>query len=47
LLDALALNEVIAMGGNHPEFTGVAQKLKKHQTAIDLVGLLDPVANFT
>jgi len=41
--DALALSEVIVIAGNHPEFTGVAQKLKKHQTAIDLVGLLDPL----
>jgi hypothetical protein len=41
--DALALSEVIVIAGNHPEFRGVAQKLKKHQTAIDLVGLLDPL----
>jgi GDP-mannose 6-dehydrogenase len=41
--EALASSEVIVIAGNHPEFAGVGRKLKRGQTAIDLVGLLDPV----
>ncbi|MGO8734654.1 MAG: nucleotide sugar dehydrogenase [Terriglobia bacterium] len=41
--DALASSEVIVIAGNHPEFAGVACKLKRGQMAIDLVGLLEPV----
>jgi GDP-mannose 6-dehydrogenase len=41
--EVLALSEVIVIAGNHPEFAGVPRKLKRTQTAIDLVGLLDPV----
>jgi len=40
--DVLASSQVIVIAGHHPEFAGVAQKLKSGQTAIDLVGLLDP-----
>jgi GDP-mannose 6-dehydrogenase len=42
--DALALSEVIVIAGHHPEFAGLARKLKRGQTAIDLVGLLGPSA---
>jgi GDP-mannose 6-dehydrogenase len=41
--EVLALSEVIVIAGNHPEFAGVARKLKRTQTVIDLVGLLDQV----
>jgi hypothetical protein len=41
LHEALALSEVVVAGA-HPEFAGVARKLKRGQTASDLVGLLDP-----
>lgn len=41
--DVLASSQVIVIAGHHPEFAGVAQKLKRGQTAIDLVGLLDPL----
>jgi GDP-mannose 6-dehydrogenase len=40
--EVLAGSEVIVIAGNHPEFAGVARKLKRGQTAIDLVGLLEP-----
>jgi GDP-mannose 6-dehydrogenase len=37
--EALAWSEVIVITGSHPEFAAVARKLKRGQTAIDLVGL--------
>jgi GDP-mannose 6-dehydrogenase len=42
--DALASSQVIVIAGHHPEFAGVTRKLKRGQTAIDLVGLPDPGA---
>jgi len=42
LEEALASSQVIVIAGHHPEFAGVARKLKRGQTAIDLVGLPDP-----
>ena len=42
--DALASSHVIVIAGHHPEFAGVTRKLKRGQTAIDLVGLPDPGA---
>ena len=45
LEEALAASQVIVIAGTHPEFAGVAGKLKRGQRAIDLVGLLEPVTN--
>jgi hypothetical protein len=42
LEEALASSQVIVVAGRHPEFASVARKLKRGQTAIDLVGLPDP-----
>jgi hypothetical protein len=35
-----AAREVVVIAGTHPEFAGVARKLKRDQTASALVGLL-------
>jgi len=45
LEEVLAASQVIVIAGTHPEFAGVAGKLKRGQRAIDLVGLLEPVTN--
>ena len=39
--EALAASEVVVIAGTHPEFAGGARKLKRGQTASDLVGLLE------
>jgi GDP-mannose 6-dehydrogenase len=40
--EVLASSQVVVIAGHHPEFAGVARKLKRGQTVIDLVGLPDP-----